>query len=185
MFPFDLQAKLAQTWFDAAASGFAAMGALAAPPPRNPYSWLAPAAPMPSGFWDVPSFANPWAWMTGRASAAGWWQMPMPFYANWSGPLGFGMAGAGWPSAYRAWAGMFQPPTAFSMFTPPPWQPQTNITLPFTPAAAAANTMALIEASYRTAGGHATAAIFRAMDPRAGQMRALSWTPMPFSAPAL
>ncbi|MFM9845931.1 MAG: hypothetical protein ACKVP3_02070 [Hyphomicrobiaceae bacterium] len=184
MFPFDLQAKLAQTWFDAAASGFAAMGALTTPP-RNPYPWLAPAATLPASFWGMPSLAsNPWAaWMTG--SSRGWWQMPMPFYASWSGPLGFGMGGAGWPSAYRAWAGLFQPPTAFSMFAPSPWQPQATITLPFTPAEAAANTMALIEASYRTAGGHATAAIFRAMDPRAGQMRALSWTPMPFSAPAL
>ena len=175
MFPFDLQVKLARTWFDAAASGFAAMGALAAPPPRNPYAWLAPAAPMPGSFWGVPSFANPWAWMSGSASG-GWWQMPMPFYANWSGPLGFGMTGAGWPSAYRTWAGMFQPPTAFSIFAPSPWQPGVSITLPIAETAAVAiETMKFIEASYRTAGGHAAAAIFQAMEPRA-QTRELTWS---------
>lgn len=176
MFPFDLQAKLAQTWFDAAAAGFAAMGALAVPPPRSPYSWLTPAAPLPSGFWGVPSFANPWAWMTGRAST-NWWQMPMPpFYANWSGPLGFSMAGTGWPSAYSAWAGMFQAPTPFSMFGGSPWQPGMPITLPMAETAAiAVETMKLIEASYRTAGGHATAAIFRAMEPPV-RTRELTWS---------
>jgi hypothetical protein len=172
MFPFDLQAKLAQTWFDAAASGFAVLGALAAPPRRNP--WFAPAAAMPMAG-DIWGTANPWAWMTGRASTS-WWQMPMPFYANWSSPLGFGMAGAGWPSAYSAWAGMFQTPTPFSMFGGSPWQPGVPITFPMAETAAVAvETMKLIEASYRTAGGHATAAIFRAMEPGA-QTRALTWS---------
>ncbi|NJO23922.1 MAG: hypothetical protein HC868_14600 [Sphingomonadales bacterium] len=169
MFPFDIQAKLAQTWFDAAASGFAVMSALTTPP-RNPYPWLAPAAAMP--MWGVAT--NPWSWMTG--SSRGWWQMPVPFYANWSGPLGFGMAGTGWPSAYRAWAGMFQAPTAFSIFAPSPWHASAPITLPMLDATAVAvETIKFVEASYRTAGGHATAAIFRAMEPRP---RALSWPAM-------
>lgn len=181
MFPFDLQAKLAQTWFDAAAAGFAAMGSMATQG-RNP--WLAPQAAMPmaSNFWGAPSFtANPWDWMT-RPSTA-WWQTPMPFHANWSGPLGFGMAATTWPSAYRAWMGLLQAPSAFSMFGASPWRPTVNMTWPQAPTVA--DTLALMGASYRTAGGHATAAIFRAMDPRAGQTRALPWMPVPFSSAAL
>jgi hypothetical protein len=170
MFPFDLQAKLAQTWFDAAASGFAALSALASPP-RNHYSWLAPAAAMPmaGGIWGA---SNPWAWMTG--ASRGWWEMPMPFYANWSGPLGFGMAPNGWPSPYGTWAGMFRTATTpFSMFAPSPWQQGAPIVLPIAETTAVAvETIKLIEASYRTASGHATAAIFRAMEPP--QTRALS-----------
>jgi hypothetical protein len=128
--------------------------------------------PMAGDIWGA---ANPWAWMTGRAST-NWWQMPMPFYGNWSSPLGFGMAGTGWPSAYSAWAGMFQTPTPFSMFGGSPWQPGVPITFPMVETAAVAvETMKFIEASYRTAGGHATAAIFRAMEPRV-QTRALSWS---------
>ncbi len=171
MFPFDLQAKLAQTWLDTAASGFALLGALTASPRPNP--WFAP-APMPVAG-DIWGVANPWAWMT--APSRGWWQTPMPFYANWSGPLGFGMTGTGWPSAYCAWAGMFQTPTPFSMFGGSPWQPGMPITLPMADTAAiAVETIKLIEASYRTAGGHATAAIFRAMEPRAGRTRELTWS---------
>ena len=173
MFPFDLQAKLAQTWFDAAASGFAALGSLVAPP-RNP--WFAPAAALPMGaFWNVPSpAANPWSWMTG--SSRGWWPMPMPFGANWFNPVGFGMAGAAWPSAYRAWGGMFPTPIPFSMFAPSPWQPGAPIVLPMAETAAVAiETIKLIEASYRTAGGHATAAILRAMEPSA-RTRELTWS---------
>jgi hypothetical protein len=168
MFPFDLQAKLAQTWFDAAASGFAALGALTAPP-RNPYSWLAPASAMP--MWSAT--ANPWAWMAG--SSRGWWQMPMPFCANWSGPLGFGMAATGWPSGYDAWAGLFRTPTPFSIFRLSQWQPGAPMTLPIAEATAVAvETIKFVEASYRTAGGHATAAIFRAMEPRA-QACEMTW----------
>ena len=169
MFPFDLQAKLARTWLDAAASGLATMSALTAPP-RNP--WFAPALPLGT-MWGLPA-ANPWSWMTG--SSRGWWQMPMPFYANWSGPLGFGAAGAGWPNAYRAWTDMFRAPPAFSMFVPSPWPASAPITLPFVETAAvAAETIKLIEASYRTASGHATAAILRAMEPPA-RTRALTWS---------
>ncbi len=169
MFPFDIQAKLAKTWFDAAASGFAAMSALTTPP-RNPYAWFSPPAAMP--MWGTA--ANPWSWMMG--SSRGWWQMPMPFYANWSGPLGFGMAGTGWPSAYSAWAGMFQTPTTFSMFAPSPWHPSVPMTLPIAEATAVAvETIKFVEASYRTAGGHATAAILRALEPPA-RTRELTWT---------
>lgn len=172
MFPFDLQAKLAQTWLDAAASGFAALSALASPR-RNHYTWLAPAAAMPiaGGIWGA---SNPWAWMSG--ASRGWWEMPMPFYGNWSGPLGFGMASNGWSSPYGAWAGMFRAPAPFSMFAPSPWSSSVPIVLPFAETAAVAvETIKLIEASYRTAGGHATAAISRAME-RPVQTRELTWS---------
>jgi hypothetical protein len=165
MYLLDLQAKLARTWFEAAASGFAAMSDLIAPP-RNP--WFAPAAVFPMGtLWGLQQpAANPWSWMAG--SNRDWWQAPMAFGGNWFNPVNFGMAGAAWPSAYRAWAGMFRTATPLSMFAPSPWQPGAPIVLPMAETAAVAiETIKLIEASYRTAGGHATAAVFRAMEPPA------------------
>lgn len=174
MYLFDLQAKLARTWLDAAASGIAAINELVAPP-RNP--WFSPAAALPMGaFWGMPSPAtNPWSWMMG--ANRGWWQMPTTFGANWFNPMGFGMLGTGWPSAYRAWAGMLHTPaTPFSMFAPSPWQAGAPIVLPIAETTAVAiETIKLIEASYRTAGGHATAAILRAMEPPA-RTRTSSWS---------
>ena len=63
---------------------------------------------------------------------------------------------------------MFRTATPLSMFAPSPWQPGAPIVLPMAETAAVAiETIKLIEASYRTAGGHATAAVFRAMEPPA------------------
>ena len=80
MFPFAMQAKLAEAWLDAAAAGFAMAGSMGAAASRG-FDPLLPSA-RPSyafSFWTpvmTPASAWPWSWFTGFGSPAptNWWR---------------------------------------------------------------------------------------------------------------
>lgn len=188
MFPFDLQAKMAEAWFGAAAAGFAAAGAIAS---QSPMPWLPRPQPSALGYWFpavTPTTSTwPWApWLSGFGGGQSWWQLPSPlsFYgSDWTRMFTYGSHLSSWPMPYPNWTAAFplaQPFAAFSFFTP---LARPTPTLPYFPTPT--ETAAMFAASYRTATGHATAAMFDAMTPRPTGWSDSAWKMTPMSIFAL
>jgi hypothetical protein len=193
MNPFEMQTKLAQAWFDAATSMTASMTA-AATSGLNPWSgfnpWAASLTPSSAfaAFWGpfnplVPRSGD-WVWpgAFGAPAASAWWQAPFPFAAaDWTRGFRYTLPTTVWPFPQSTWVDFFPALKPFAAFTQPVASTPADIFKPLL-STASANADAIF-ASYRTASGHATAAILRAIDPRAGQARSLPWTPMTFAMP--
>ena len=180
MNPFEMQAKLTKAWFDAATAGLAVAS-------RGFNPWVSPSAPTAfSAFWEPlapPTSVSPWPWLTyGQPSAANWWQAPFPFATlDWTRAFQFAHPATVWPMPYRTWADYFPGLTPFSMYS----RPKSVQEAALEPMMSMVSETTAFFASYRTASGHATAAILRAMDPRAGQTRTMPWTPMTLAMPWL
>lgn len=168
MFPFAMQARLAQTWLDAAATGFAIAGSMGTAAVRNLEPWLPAARPSYAfGFWAPlaqPASVWPWSCFAGFTPppATSWWQLPLSFYGDWMRAVSYAASSSGYLPA-QAWSATFPLP-----------QPYSALLTPFT-LTSPADASAVIVASYRTAGGHATAAMFDAFMPRQSHWATAPW----------
>jgi hypothetical protein len=151
MFMLDAQLSLMRAWTEAAQAN---LRLFTTPWPANPWSM----GPWSMGPWSMPSTGatNPWMagnpWMTGSA-----W--PMPFVqAAWT-PASFPMWC--WPVPY---AGFAPSPQIFNawMSAPMAWSAAAAQLWSFAPRPTTTNWTPA--ASYRSAGGHATAAIVTPAD---------------------
>lgn len=171
MFPFAMQAKLAEAWFEAAAAGFAMAGSMGTAAARSLHPWL-PGAPRPSyafGSWGpVLNPAWPWSWLAGFGPQASWYQWPMSFYGDWTRAFSYGAPSNGWLASPRAWT-TFPQSLTYSAFL----MPFAQTSQPYFPVSA--DPSALFAASYRTASGHATAAMFDALMPRTVNWATAPW----------
>ncbi|MET0569575.1 MAG: hypothetical protein ABWZ74_10900 [Hyphomicrobiaceae bacterium] len=179
MFPFTMQTKLAEAWLDAAAASFALAGSMGAAAARGFNPRLPGAHPSYAfSFWTpvmTPVSAWPWSWFAGFGSPAptNWWQAPLSFYGDWMRTFTYGATANGWLMSPQAWTAAFPLARSYSAFLTP-----FALTSPqYFPSPA--DTASMIAASYRTASGHATAAMFDALMPRQTSWTSASWKHSP------
>jgi hypothetical protein len=175
VFPFAMQAKLAEAWFDAAAASFAMAGSMGAAAARSLDPWL-PGMRQSYAFsaW-TPGLSSapvwPWGWVAGfgSPSVAALWPTPLSFYGDWMRAFSYSAPSGGWLMSPQAWTAAFPLARSYSAllaplaFAAPQYFPSP------------AETGALIAASYRTASGHATASIFDALMPRQPSWSSAPW----------
>lgn len=181
MFPFAMQAKLAEAWLDAAATGFAMAGSMGATAARSFDPWSGTHSSYAFSLWAPmmkPAPVWPWSCFAGfgMPAPANWWQMPWSFYGDWMRAFAYAAPSSGWPMSPQAWTATFPLAQSYSAFLTPfvPSSPR----LTYFPASA--DPTALFATSYRTASGHATAAMFDALMPRpASWTAAMPWNLSP------
>ena len=174
MFPFEMQARFAEAWLEAAAASFAMAGSMGTAAARSLEPWMPGARPSYAfSFWTPlaqPAPVWPWSWFAGfpAPAAANWWQ-PMSFYGDWMRAFTYAAPSNGWFMSPQAWTAAFPLARPYSAFL----TPFALTSPPYFPSAVDAG--ALFAASYRTASGHATAAIFDALMPRQANWTTAPW----------
>jgi len=177
VFPFAMQAKLVEAWFEAAAASFAVAGSMGATAARSFDPWMPDARRSYAlSYWGpvlTPGSAWPWSWFAGFGSplAASWWQFPLSFYGDWTRAFAYGAPSSGWLMSPPALTAAFPLAQSYSALLTPFAPTSQRLTYLPTPA----DTAALFAASYRTASGHATAAMFDALMPRPASWTAAPW----------
>lgn len=182
MFPFAMQARMVEAWFDAAAASFAMASTIGSAAARSADPWLSGGRPSYAfGSWGPAlNSAWPWSWLSGFGPQAtsSWNQWPFSFYGgDWMRAFTYGLPLGGWPSA-QPWTMGFLMPSYSAFLTPFGTQPINVFATP-------AETAVRFAASYRTATGHATAAMFDALTPRPTGWSDAAWKMTPMSMFAL